>query len=369
MSSPNSPLEIPVPQMNPNDEHAVLVRWHVESGHPIRSGQALATLETTKATFEVESPRDGYVHFDIAPKTLVPVGARLAWICDDGTPPPDAPAAQESDHGGTSAARDPRFTRKALQLMRQHKLEAKDFAAMEGRIEAAQVEELARERATRAPDPTESQDHEPLEQSPAKMIEIQSLAEVYRQAVPSLVALSLSGDRIERRLQAVGRENGPVSLLELVIHEAGALLMEFPDLNGYYLDGKAWHYRTVSVGFAINLGKSLLVPVVHRTSELSLRDIAREVRDLSLRYMRGDLQLESLTGGTFTVTDLSGQGVEYFVPVLNRRQAAILGLCAERPDSGRRDLILTFDHRMSDGMRAASFLAALRDRLECVSGD
>jgi pyruvate/2-oxoglutarate dehydrogenase complex dihydrolipoamide acyltransferase (E2) component len=81
------------------------------------------------------------------------------------------------------------------------------------------------------------------------------------------------------------------------------------------------------------------------------------------------LQLESLTGGTFTVTDLSAQGVEYFVPVLNRRQAAILGLCAERPDSGRRDLVLTFDHRMSDGMRAAVFLAALRDRLECASED
>jgi pyruvate/2-oxoglutarate dehydrogenase complex dihydrolipoamide acyltransferase (E2) component len=60
---------------------------------------------------------------------------------------------------------------------------------------------------------------------------------------------------------------------------------------------------------------------------------------------------------------LSGEGVVNFVPVLNDRQSAILGLCAARSD-GSRDLVLTFDHRLTDGMRAARFLATLRARLE-----
>ncbi len=113
----------------------------------------------------------------------------------------------------------------------------------------------------------------------------------------------------------------------------------------------------------MNLGRSLRVPIVKEAGSMSLRDVARAVRDLTLRYMRDELTIDDVTGGTFTVTDLSGEGVVHFVPVLNERQSAILGLCAARND-GSRDLVLTFDHRLSDGMRAARFLAALRARLE-----
>jgi 2-oxoglutarate dehydrogenase E2 component (dihydrolipoamide succinyltransferase) len=97
---------------------------------------------------------------------------------------------------------------------------------------------------------------------------------------------------------------------------------------------------------------------------LSLRDVARAVRDLSLRYLRDELAIEDVADGTFTITDLSGEGVVHFVPVLNERQSAILGITAERDGARTRDLILTFDHRLSDGMQAARFLGALRARLE-----
>ena len=158
-----------------------------------------------------------------------------------------------------------------------------------------------------------------------------------------------------------------MSLLEVVIFESARLLVDFPDLNGYYARDKAWQYSAVAVGFAINLGRSLRVPVVHDAATLSQREIAQAVRDLSLRYLRDELQLADLTGGTFTVTDLSSHGVEHFVPVLNQRQSAILGICAERV--GRRELVMTFDHRMTDGMRAGTFLSKLRERLEALPQD
>jgi pyruvate dehydrogenase E2 component (dihydrolipoamide acetyltransferase) len=85
---------------------------------------------------------------------------------------------------------------------------------------------------------------------------------------------------------------------------------------------------------------------------------------LSLRYMRDELAMQDVVGSTFTVTDLSGHGVVHFIPVLNDRQSAILGICAERHGTGHRDLVLAFDHRMTDGMRAAQFLGVLRDALE-----
>jgi 2-oxoglutarate dehydrogenase E2 component (dihydrolipoamide succinyltransferase) len=169
---------------------------------------------------------------------------------------------------------------------------------------------------------------------------------------------------LEARLAREAQAHGPVSLLELCIHEAARELPAWPALNGFHADGAAWTYGRVAIGFAVNLGRALRVPVVKAPERATLRDTARAVRELSLRYLRDELTIDDVAGGTFTITDLSGEGVVSFVPVLNERQAAILGLTAERPHERTRDLILTFDHRLSDGMQAARFLAALRDRLE-----
>jgi pyruvate/2-oxoglutarate dehydrogenase complex dihydrolipoamide acyltransferase (E2) component len=357
----SEPLAVRMPQMNPNDEEAVIVCWHVDAGAWVASDQALATVETTKATFDVNAPRAGYVFFDHPAKTLVPVGAVIAWISDVQEAPGVTPPAAGSDDGvaGTDEAR---FTRKALRLLQEHGLRPSDFPGS-GRVEVADVERVARER-TGAPRSTAAVDADRVEQSPAKMLEVARLSEVYRHVVPSLVTVTLSGQRLERRLRALAAEIGPVSLLEVAIHDAARLLGDFPDLNGFYRDGHAWRYRTIAVGFAINAGRSLRVPVVHEAATRSPLEIARCVRELSLKYMRDELTVDDVRGGTFTITDLSAQGVVHFVPVLNDRQSAILGLCAERPGSGYRDLVLAFDHRMTDGMQAATFLGELREQLE-----
>jgi pyruvate/2-oxoglutarate dehydrogenase complex dihydrolipoamide acyltransferase (E2) component len=189
------------------------------------------------------------------------------------------------------------------------------------------------------------------------------LRRVHAQVVPSTVAMVLMSDRLDARLRRETAAHGPVSLLELALYETARILRDWPEMNGWYADGRAWTHNDVAIGFAVNLGRSLRVPVVKDAATGSLRDIARAVRELTLRYLREELTIDDVTGGTFTITDLSGEGIVHFVPVLNERQSAILGLCAARPD-GSRELVLTFDHRLSDGMRAARFLAALRARLE-----
>jgi pyruvate/2-oxoglutarate dehydrogenase complex dihydrolipoamide acyltransferase (E2) component len=356
-------IPVVVPQMNPNDEHAVLVKWHAAPGEQVAAGQKIATMETSKAAFDVEAPSAGYLFFDAEPKSLIAVGARLAWVCDENAPPPAeeaaaAPAAKPSGGGARQ------FTRKALQLMQRHGLHEDAFGADAGRVEVADVERVLRNRAAQPQAATAAaEDADLLEQSPAKLLEIQALGEVQRQAVPSLVALAIAGAEVDETLRRHAAAHGPVSLLEVAIYEAARLLPDFPELNGYHDGGRAWRYRTVSIGFAMNLGRSLRVPVVRDAGRLSLLEIARAVRSLSLAYMREELQMADLSGGTFTVTDLSMHGAEYFVPVVNRRQSAILGICAEQAGDRRRNLVLAFDHRMADGMRGAAFLAALRDRL------
>jgi pyruvate/2-oxoglutarate dehydrogenase complex dihydrolipoamide acyltransferase (E2) component len=355
-SSRADPEVVTVPQMNPNDDSAVLVRWHLPSGTRATRGQALVTFETTKATFDVEAPREGYVFYDLAPKTMVSVGRPVAWICQE----PSAPRMSElpSSGGHNATAGERRATRKAARLMREHGLSEPDFPSSLERIEESDVERLLSKRDNGL---------ERLEQSPAKMIEVRSLEAVYRSAIPSTVALPISSERISEHLRSLAQQCGPISLLELVIFELPRLLRDFPEFNGHYSDGQAYRHRSVGIGFAINAGRSLRVPVVRCENEPSLPEMAAAIRNLFLRYMREELTLQELTGGTFTVTDLSSHGVVHFVPVLNLNQSAILGLCAERAGTGTQDLVLTFDHRMGDGMRAAEFLGELRARLEAAT--
>ena len=357
----SEPIAVRVPQINPNDEHAVVVRWHVAKGARVRAGQPLVTLETTKTTFDVDAPSDGYAFFEHEPNAELAVGAPVAWIADN-----DGPLQIATPASGAAAppSSEPveRFTRKARKLMKERGLSEADFAGLD-KVDADAVERVAAARGTRPAAARVPRGAVPLDLSPSKITEIQTLTRVYEQVVPSTVTVALRVDRFESRLRREAAEHGPVSALELALYETARLLPEWPELNGFYSDGRAWAHSTVAIGFAVNLGRSLRVPIVKDAGSISLRDVARAVRDLTLRYMRDELAIDDVTGGTFTITDLSGEGVVHFVPVLNERQSAILGLCAARND-GSRDLVLVFDHRLSDGMRAARFLAALRARLE-----
>jgi pyruvate/2-oxoglutarate dehydrogenase complex dihydrolipoamide acyltransferase (E2) component len=365
-SARSDPEAVTVPQLNPNDDTVVLVRWHLPSGAHVRHGQTLVTFETTKATFDVEAPKEGYVFYELGPKTMVAVGRPVAWICHEPSPP--RVLEQPSSGGRSPEAGERRATRKAARLMREHGLSELDFPAGLERIEESDVERRLSERGNGGASSVAVADGaERLEQSPAKMIEVRSLEEVYRSAIPSTIVIPTSSKRLAERLRSLGQQYGPISLLELVIFELSRLLNDFPELNGYYSDGQAYRHRGVGIGFAINAGRSLRVPVVRCGTESTLPETAAVIRNLFLGYMRDELTLQDLTGGTFTVTDLSSHGVVHFVPVLNLRQSAILGLCAERAESGTQDLVLTFDHRMSDGMRAAEFLGELRLRLEAAS--
>ena len=120
-------FELVVPQMNPNDEQAVLVRWQVASATQVVAGQPVATLETTKADVRRGDTRGGFVFYSHAPKTVIPVGARLAWICDENVPRPRMTRRRPNPNGPRRGTR--RITRKALQLMRQHGLSWNDLGS------------------------------------------------------------------------------------------------------------------------------------------------------------------------------------------------------------------------------------------------
>jgi pyruvate dehydrogenase E2 component (dihydrolipoyllysine-residue acetyltransferase) len=132
-------------------------------------------------------------------------------------------------------------------------------------------------------------------------------------------------------------------------------------------------FTEAHVGMAVALEEGLIVPVIHDAARKSLKQIAGESKELAERARRGQLKLEDVNGGTFTITNLGTWGVDVFTPILNPGETGILGIgrIIEKPavyrgEITRRSMLslsLTFDHRVIDGAPAAGFLQAVVDFL------
>ena len=253
------PSPVLVPQMNVNDDHAVIVAWHVPMGAHVATGQLIATLETTKAAFDVQADRDGFIAYTEPVKSIIAVGAPLAWLSDEvNAPIPNIASKDSAGALSTETAGVSRFTRKALRRMRELGLQATDFQGT-GRIDVADVERTAvgRMRSVQLRSDMRTCRHDdcdPIDESPSKLMEAMRLSETYRAVVPSLVAVPVSSELLHAHLRNLAGAIGPITYLELVIREAASLLSEYPDLNGYFEEERGWRYRQVSIGFAVNAG-------------------------------------------------------------------------------------------------------------------
>jgi len=158
------------------------------------------------------------------------------------------------------------------------------------------------------------------------------------------------------------------SYTDMMIHSVARALMRHPRMNGHLNENGAEIALSgcANIGVAVALDEGLIVPVVNRAESKSLREIAVESRALGEKARAGQLKLEDVTGGTFTITNLGMFGIDAFTPILNQGETGILGVgrIVEKPAVYRGEitkramlwLSLTFDHRLVDGAPAAEFL-------------
>ena len=173
---------------------------------------------------------------------------------------------------------------------------------------------------------------------------------------------------LRQRLEPMiaGRTGYPLSYDLLLARIVGLALGEFPALNAHITDQGAELVESVNLGIAVDTPRGLLVPVLHDVSEKDLEALARELGGLMDRARRGSILPSEMEGGTFTITNLGGYGVDAFTPLINLPECAILGVgrIAAKPvvQQGQiairqmMTLSLTFDHRVVDGGPAARFL-------------
>jgi pyruvate/2-oxoglutarate dehydrogenase complex dihydrolipoamide acyltransferase (E2) component len=176
--------------------------------------------------------------------------------------------------------------------------------------------------------------------------------------------------RVEHERQATGRR---MSITHAVLRSVALTLREHAAVNGIVSEQGVEHWPQVNLGVAVNTTNGVVVPVVQQADTKDLATLETEVATLAEGARTGRLPAASYQRGTFTVSTLGATGIDWFTPVLNPPQIAILGVgrvaqravvvdgaVVARP---MMTLTLVFDHRALDGHPAGLFLSAVVRRL------
>jgi pyruvate dehydrogenase E2 component (dihydrolipoamide acetyltransferase) len=200
----------------------------------------------------------------------------------------------------------------------------------------------------------------------------------------AFIANEVDFESVERVRKAWGprfkaEEGFSLTYLPFVARAAVEALRDFPLLNASVVDESLVVHAEVNLGIAVDLSnEGLIVPVIHRAEEITLRGIARRIRDLAERARGRQLNADDIAGGTFSITNDGPFGTYFTVPIINQPQVAILATdgIARRPvvvthDDGSESIAIhstgilgvSWDHRAVDGAYVSSFLARISDLL------
>lgn len=174
------------------------------------------------------------------------------------------------------------------------------------------------------------------------------------------------------------RGDARITVTVLLAGIVARALRAYPRINGRTEEGELRLYDQVNLGLAVALEDGLTVPVLHDADRANLPELARMVTDVSRRAREGKLKVADLVDGTFSLSNLGAYGVEFFTPLINPPQMAILGIGAVSEELRIRNgapvvahqlhLSLSFDHAALDGATAARFLEVVVANIEDPAG-
>jgi len=375
---------VKMPRLGQDMEEGTLVEWAKSVGDEVSEGEILAVIETDKAEVAFESPAGGYLVAVLADAgSTLATGEPIAWIADDPaaqppspqpasapgekaptpkeTPTPDSATRRTAPRPGGRKPVSPLARRRAREL-------GVDLAEVEGTGPGGRVTEGDVVKAHEA-DQAPAGDSDGLSRMRLAIAARMSKSA----AVPQF---QLVREIVLERPEDPG--DGPkVTYTDLLLWATAGALAERPAVNSSWVEGKPPTVRShpsVNLGFAVAVDDGLIVPVIRDAASLSPGQISVQRRRLEGAARTGRLRPEDLSGGTFTVSNLGGAGVDEFIALLNPPEAGILAVGAVKSRPVVVDgalvaaptvrLTLTGDHRVFDGMEGARFLQAIADRLQ-----
>jgi 2-oxoglutarate dehydrogenase E2 component (dihydrolipoamide succinyltransferase) len=401
--------EIRVPTLGESVTEATIGRWFKKAGDTVAVDEPLVELETDKVTIEVPAPSAGTLG-DIVAKDgeTVAVGALLGQInvgaagatAAKPAPAPAKAAAPAAPPSPAAAAKTPPADAPLAPSVRKISAESGiDAATVPGSGKDGRVTKgdmlAAIEKAASAPTPVNQ---------PAAALQMRAPSPADDAAREERVKMTRLRQTIARRLKDVQntaamlttfnevdmshimamrtqykdvfekKHGSKLGFMGFFAKACVQALKEIPAVNAE-IDGTDIIYKNYyHIGVAVGTDKGLVVPVVRDCDHKSIAEIEKSIADFGRRARDGQLKIDEMQGGTFTITNGGIYGSLMSTPILNAPQSAILGMhkIQDRPVAigGKIEirpmmyLALSYDHRVVDGKEAVSFLVRVKENLE-----
>jgi pyruvate dehydrogenase E2 component (dihydrolipoamide acetyltransferase) len=411
-----------MPKLSDTMEEGRILRWLKQVGDAVETGQALAEVETDKATVEMEAYANGtIVKLVAAEGQFVKVGELIAII---GAPGEDvsalvaaagvvaqaaapaavpAPAPKPMQPGvHAHAASGPAPTGRSLKAsplaLRMAAEAGVDLGSLQGTGPQGRIIKRDIEAAMAAPAvstaPAASRAGVPQrarslslaaarEAGPESQdVELSSVRRtIARRLVQSkgpvphfYLTIDVAMDRVWDAYQALRDQKSSISINDVIVKAAALALRQHPDINASFAGDHVKIHSRVHIGMAVALEDGLITPVLRDADLKPLEEISDEARSLAERARAKKLQPNEYTGATFSISNLGMMGIEEFSAIINPPEAAILAVGAVRQApvvvdgalevGWRMKATLSVDHRVADGAAGAQFLQTLRRFLE-----
>jgi pyruvate dehydrogenase E2 component (dihydrolipoamide acetyltransferase) len=426
-------VNVTMPKWGLTMKQGKIAKWFKKEGDLVQQGEELFEVETEKITNKVEAAASGILFQIVVPEgRTVPVGTIIAVIAQPGEQPEriegvkmgeveaDVPPAGGPPEGYPEKPREETFvlaTPAARRLAKEWEIDLSRVPATGpgGRVTESDVSKyheegppplkitpLANEMARQAglnvssivgtgeggkitkKDVERAMKGRVLEERAKSLQSIpftgmrKSIAENMQASLHNTAQLTLLTEvdvtEMVKFLDLVREEHRNdetvrVSYNDIIILVTSRVLKRFPAMNSTLVGEEILLHDAVNMGIAVALPEGLIVPVLREADKKGLLQIAKEARDLARKAREETLTVDDVTGGTFTITNLSSFEVDGFTPILKPPETGILGVgrIKEKPAVFDGEICirammfisLTFDHRVVDGAPAAEFLQTL----------
>ena len=381
-------LEMKVPSPGESISEVEIAEWLVSDGDYVEKDQTIAEVDSDKATLELPAEESGIITLKAEEGDAIAVGAVVCHIDTAAAKPagqdakPAPPKTTVSQAAATPTAAQTNYATGTASPAARKIIAEKgiDTAAItgtgrDGRITKEDAINAVPSMGTPAGDrPTSRKKMSMLRRKVAERLvaaknETAMLTTFNEVNMSPIFALRAEYKEAFKAKHEVGL--GFMSFFTKAVVRA---LKEFPDVNSM-IDGNEQilnDYCDISV--AVSGPKGLMVPVVRNAEAMSFKDVETEIKRLAIRARDGQISVDEMTGGTFTISNGGVFGSMLSTPIINPPQSAILGMhnILQRPIAvdGKVEIhpmmyvALSYDHRIIDGRESVGFLVAVKEALE-----
>ncbi len=390
--------EIRVPTLGESVSEATIGKWFKKPGDAVKADEPLLELETDKVTLEVNAPAAGVLAEIVAKDgDTVGVGALLGSIAAGSGAAVAAPvaaaapapvaapvaAAASHDHGpavSRIAAESGINPASVAASGKDGRVTKGDMLAAVAAGPAVSAPAVSAPVAMRAPSPADDASREER----VKMTKLrQTIARRLKEAQNTSAMLTTFNEVDMTEVMALRnkykdifekKHGNKLGFMGFFVKACVQALKELPAVNAE-IDGTDLVYKNYyHIGIAVGTDKGLVVPVVRDADQLSISGVEKTIADFGKRARDGQLKIDEMQGGTFTITNGGIYGSLMSTPILNAPQSGILGMhkIQDRPMvvGGKIEvrpmmyLALSYDHRIVDGKEAVTFLVRVKEALE-----